>query len=325
MAAWKKIVTEDDAGNPTAVIAGAAVNGTATTFMRSDAAPELGPLTRDLDFGANKASNLGAPTAPSDATTKAYVDALAQGLAPKESVRVATTTNGTLATAYEDGDTVDGVVIATGDRILIKNQTAGEENGIYTVNAAGAPTRALDADSSGDLLGAFTFVEEGATNADTGWVLTTNAPIVVGTTSLTFTQFSGAGSFVDGAALVKTGNTLDWNPDGSTLEVSGDAARVKPLGITDAHVATANKDGVAGTASLRTLGTGGQQAAAGNDARLSDTRIPSNTNGGTAWDFADNEVVGLRAKGYTTAGLPVAPAVGRIAYDTTVSRLKVYY
>lgn len=114
----------------------------------------------------------------------------------KQAVRVATTAAGTLASSFENGDTVDGVTLATGDRILIKNQASGAENGIYTVNASGAPTRATDADSGAELVGAAVVVTEGTTNADTQWVCTTNAPITLGSTSLAFATVSGSSSGV---------------------------------------------------------------------------------------------------------------------------------
>lgn len=121
----------------------------------------------------------------------------------KNSVRVATTVAGTLATSFENGDTVDGVVLATGDRILIKNQAAGAENGIYTVNASGAPTRATDADASAEVTsGLSVHVSEGTTNADTNWILTTNDPITLDTTALTFTQLSGSGGAPSDAQYV---------------------------------------------------------------------------------------------------------------------------
>jgi len=123
----------------------------------------------------------------------------------KDSVRVATTTNGDLATAYENGDTVDGVVLNTGDRILLKNQTTGSEDGIYTVNASGAPTRAKDFDTSTDARsGSLVLVQEGTTNADTIWQLTTNAPITLGSTSLTFTQVDASHNLLSS----KHGDTL---------------------------------------------------------------------------------------------------------------------
>ncbi|MEY5061157.1 MAG: hypothetical protein RIS45_1078 [Planctomycetota bacterium] len=111
----------------------------------------------------------------------------------KAAVRVATTVAGTLASSFENGDTVDGVVLATGDRILIKNQAAGAENGIYTVNASGTPTRATDADSGAELVAASCLVLFGTANANTQWVCTTPSPITPGSTSLTFVQFNVGG------------------------------------------------------------------------------------------------------------------------------------
>lgn len=158
-------------------------------------------FTGNQSLGGNKLTNLGTPTSSTDAATKGYVDSVSQGLDVKASVRVATTTAGTLATDFENGDTIDGVVLATGDRILIKNQATGSENGIYVVAASGAPARSADADASSEVTaGMFTFVEEGTTNADTGWILTTNGTITLDSTSLTFTKFSSAGNvpeFVD--------------------------------------------------------------------------------------------------------------------------------
>lgn len=169
----------------------------------------LAAATADIAVNAHKITGLADPTAAQDATTKAYVDAIAQGLSAKQSVRVATTANGTLATAFANGQTVDGVVLATGDRVLLKDQTTSADRGIYTVNASGAPTRATDWDASADLAkGAYVFVEEGTANADSGWVLTTDGVIVVGTTAIAFVQFSGAGQITAGTGLQKAGNTL---------------------------------------------------------------------------------------------------------------------
>lgn len=181
-------------------------------------------FTADQSLGGFKLTSVGTPTSDNDAANKAYVDAVKQGLDVKNSVRAATTANGALSTAYEDGDTVDGVTLATGDRILIKDQTTGSENGIYTVNASGAPTRATDADSNTDVTaGMFTFVEEGTSNGDSGWILTNNGSITLGTTSLTFTQFSGAGQITAGDGLTKTGNTLDVVGTANRITVSADA------------------------------------------------------------------------------------------------------
>jgi hypothetical protein len=102
-------------------------------------------------------------------------------------VRVATIVAGTLATSFENGDTVDGVVLATGDRILLKDQGTAADNGIYTVNASGAPTRATDADTGGEFVaGSLITVEAGDANGDTLWELSNNGTITIGSTSLTF-------------------------------------------------------------------------------------------------------------------------------------------
>jgi len=113
--------------------------------------------------------------------------------AHKNPVRVATTVNGTLATAFENGDTIDGVTLATGDRILLKNQSTPAQNGIYTVNDTGAPTRATDFNSSTNVkAGTVVVVEEGTANDDTLWILSTNNPIIVDTTGLSFMEFTGS-------------------------------------------------------------------------------------------------------------------------------------
>ena len=127
------------------------------------------------------------------ATAEAYTDAKVAGISWKQAVRAATTANGTLATAFANGQTIDGVTLATGDRILIKNQSSDAENGIYIVAASGAPARASDADSGAELVNATVYVSEGTTLADTQWTCTTNAPITPGSTALAFAQLSSGG------------------------------------------------------------------------------------------------------------------------------------
>jgi hypothetical protein len=199
--------------------------------------------SQTIDMGANRVANVAEPTQAQDAATKSYVDAVKTGLDVKDSVRVATTVAGTLTTSFENGDTVDGITLATGNRILIKDQATASENGIYTVNASGAPTRSVDMDSSLEISGGvFTFVEEGTSNADAGFVLATDGAITLGSTSLSFVQFSGAGQVTAGSGLSKTGNTLDVNVDDSSIEINGDILRVKAVGITNAMIAATTID-----------------------------------------------------------------------------------
>ena len=192
------------------------VTGTLQTAAQTNVTSvgDLNGLTiaasQTVSMGSNRITNVTDPTGDQDAATKAYVDAVKTGLDVKGSVRVATTANGTLASAFANSQTVDGVSLSTGDRVLIKNQSTGSENGIYTVNASGAPTRATDFDSNSEVTGgAFTFIEEGTINSDSGWVMSNNGAVTVGTTALAFVQFSGAGQISAGAGMTKSGNTLD--------------------------------------------------------------------------------------------------------------------
>lgn len=195
----------------TAVVAGDISALVDTRYVRKDADSTLANgVTIIYDSGTTSLTD-------NDLVPKWYVDGLAAGMDWKASVRVATTAALTLASDFENGDTVDGVTLATGDRILIKDQAAPAANGIYTVNASGAPTRATDADVSAEVTGGMTvWVNEGTTNADTAWTLTTNDAITLGSTSLTFTQTSGLGQITAGAGLTKTGNTIDVATASST-------------------------------------------------------------------------------------------------------------
>jgi hypothetical protein len=167
------------------------------------------------------------PVGAQDVVTKAYADALAQGLDAKNSVKAATVANITLSGAQ----TVDSVAVVAGDRVLVKNQTNPAENGIHTV-AAGAWVRAADANTWNELTSAYVFVEQGAVNADSGYLCTIDAGGTIGTSAVTWVQFTGAGQTNAGAGLTKTGNTLDIAAADSSIEVQADAIKVKLSGAS---------------------------------------------------------------------------------------------
>lgn len=160
--------------------------------------------TGSVDVSNKKITNLADPTNAQDAVTLSYVQTYVNGLDPKASVRAATTTNGNLATAFANGQIIDGVTLATGNRILIKNQSLSFDNGIYIVNASGAPTRATDMDSWTEVPSTFLFVEIGTANADTGWVCTSDQGGTLGTTAITFVRFASNVSNISGSGSSNT-------------------------------------------------------------------------------------------------------------------------
>lgn len=238
-----------------------------------------GNLEADLAANSHKITGLLDPTNPQDAATKAYTDAVAAGIDWHGSVRAVSTTNLTLSAPQ----TVDGVALIAGDRILVAGQTAGQDNGIYTV-AAGAWSRSTDAATSGTLnAGAATFVEEGTVNADSGWVLTTNNPITLGTTVQTWSVFSGISSLVAGNGLTKTGSTVDFVSTDTSITVVADSAKVNltlwvpketPAGLVNgANTAfTIANPLVAGTEHVYLNGML-HESGAGNDYTISGTAI----------------------------------------------------
>ena len=212
------------------------------------------------------------PSNANDAASKSYVDATINGLDVKNSVHLASTANGTLASAFANGQTMDGVALATGDRILLKDQTDASENGVYTVNASGAPTRATDFDADSEVTaGAFFFVEEGTANADSGFIITTDGAITVGTTNIAFTQFSGSGQIVAGTGMTKTGNTLN------TVGGDGITANANDLAVD-----------IAANSALHISGGALDVTVDLSDATNDVTGTLAKTNGGTGQTSLDN-------------------------------------
>ena len=225
--------------------------------------------SKTIDMGANKVTNIADPTGAQDAASKAYVDAVKTGLDVKDSCDIATTAdvstwtyaNGTAgvgATLTAAGNGVvalDSVNLTLNMRVLVKDQDPSTENGIYYVSTAGAVgailvlTRALDANQPAELTGgSFTFVEQGTTQAENGYVFTHNGDPTfgAGNTALTVAQFSGAGQIIAGTSLTKSGNTMNVATDGTTMFTLSDALSVKSTG-TAGQV-------------LRSTGTAGQAA-----------------------------------------------------------------
>lgn len=198
------------------------------TQVRTSRLDQMAAPTAAVSLSNQRITNLGTPTADADAVRKDYVDGLVQGLSAKDSVRAATTASITLSGTQ----TIDGVALSAGDRVLVKNQSAAEsENGIYVV-ASGTWTRATDMDAASEVPGAFTFVEQGTTQGDTGWLCTTDAPVTLGSTAITWVQFSAAGQIVAGAGLTKTGNQLDVGA-GTGIDVGADTVGVNLEWVQD--------------------------------------------------------------------------------------------
>lgn len=225
--------TQTAAGNYTFNTGTVNFNGTVggtglSSYVTGKRLDEFAAPTANVGFNNQRITNLSEPVNSGDAATKGYVDAARMGLDVKDSVRVATTADITLSGTQ----TIDGVAVIAGDRVLVKNQTTASQNGIY-VCAAGAWSRSTDADSDAEVTaGLFVFIEEGDTQAESGWVLSTNQPVTVGTSALTFAQFSGAGQITAGAGLTKSGNTIDVvSASSSRIVVNTDSIDLAASGV----------------------------------------------------------------------------------------------
>lgn len=239
-------------GTPTA-------SGDATTKTYVDSADALklnlsgGTMSGAIAMGTNKITGLGDPSSNQDAATKAYVDSVAQGLDAKASVKAATTGNITLSSPQ----TIDGVALIAGDRVLVKDQTSAAQNGIYVV-ASGTWTRVTDADTWAELVSAFTFVEQGTVNGNNGFLCTVAAGGSLDSTAVTWVQFSGAGQIDAGLGFTKTGNQLNIGTASATrIVVNADNIDLATTGI------------IAGTYKSLTIDAYGRATAGSNPTSLS--------------------------------------------------------
>ena len=263
-------------------------------------------VIRDIDGRAKIAT----PTLAAHIATKGYVDAARQGLDVKASVRAATTAAIDLATDLEAGDIIDGVTLVAGDRVLVKDQATASQNGIYVAvaAAAGAASRSSDANGTADTgeltSGTFTFVEEGTINFDSGFVVSTNGAITVGSTGITWTQFSGAGSFDAGDGLSKIGTQVNVNVTANRTAITADA-----IDIASTYV---------GQSSITTLGTITTGIWNGTDVAVAD----GGTGSSTAADA--RAALGIQTTaGAVTTGTPVLARVADQGCAATIGTTSV--
>lgn len=213
------------------LVNGATDNNTASTLVKRDSNGDF--AARDLTTRMVTIS--GTTTNATDAATKAYVDSVAQGLDVKQSVHAATTAN---LASLSGLLTIDGHTLQSGERVLVKNQTTGSQNGIYVADSS-TWSRADDFDGTPAVTtGAFVFVEYGNTQASSGWVLTTTGTITIGSTALEFAQFSASGAYSAGDALNLIGNAFNVKYDGTTIGLNGsNQLEVKDGAIGDDQLA----------------------------------------------------------------------------------------
>ena len=207
------------------------------TQVRLSRLDQMAVPTASVNLNSQKITGLADPTNAQDAVTKTYADALISTGNNKGTVRVASTANVTIASP---GSAIDGVTLSTNDLVLLKDQSTASQNGLYVFNgAASALTRTTNADTSAEVkAGLFVFVSEGTANGNNGYTLTTDDPITLGTTSLTFTQTSGAGQITAGTGLTKTGNQIDVGGTTDRITINADTVDIASTYVGQTSITT---------------------------------------------------------------------------------------
>lgn len=203
------------------------------TQVRTNRLDQMTAPNASVSFNSQNITGLADPVNAQDAATKNYVDSAVQGISPKDSVRVATTANITLSGTQ----TIDGIAVIAGDRVLVKNQDTAHQNGIYVVSAS-AWDRAADANTWNELISAFAFVEQGTLNGDNGYLITVNVGGTLGVSDVTVSQFSGAGQVIAGAGLTKSGNQLDVVGTTNRIVVYGDSVDIDSAYVGQTSIVT---------------------------------------------------------------------------------------
>ena len=221
------------------------------TQVRTSRLDQMAQPTADVNLNNRKIIGLAEPTDHTDAATKGYVDSVVQGLNPKQAVRAATTTN---LASLSGLLVVDGVTLIAGDRVLVKDQTAAAQNGIYVV-ASGAWTRAADADIWNELIAAYVFVQQGASNLDQGFICTVDAGGTLGTTPVTWAIFTSASQVDAGAGLTKTGTVIDVIGTADRITVNSDSVDIASTYVGQTSITTLGTIAT-GTWNATTIGVG---------------------------------------------------------------------
>ena len=262
----------------------------------------LATAAANVDLGSNRIIGLADPVDATDAANKQYVDAARSGLDVKASVRVATTTGITLANVQ----TIDGISLAAGDRVLVKDQTNSAENGIYDVVSGGNWTRSSDADHNDEVTpGMFTFVEEGTANQNNGFVLTNTGTVTVGSTGLTFAQFSDTGIITAGNGLTQSGQTFNVGA-GTGITVTSTQVRISST--------------YAGQSSITTVGTISSGTWNGSTIGVASggTGLTSAAKGSVLVANTANTISALDGGGSTDGLLAYDSATDTISWDNTI-------